>query len=191
VQAIAKIASHHGVLLVRDEIYRAFCHDLPFTSPLEFNDDVLVVDGFGKTYAMTGWRLGWAHGPATLIREMIKLQQFTYVCAPSVAQHAGLAAMDHDAAAIVADYRDKRDRLRTGLEDLYDLGPIGGAFYLFPRAPRDSASDFVTEAINHSLLCIPGNVFGRRDTHFRLSYAVPDHTLDRAITVLRRLATRS
>src|SRR5262249_52392475 len=82
VQAVSELAAKPGVLLVSDEIYRAFCHDQPFTSPLEYNDDVLVVDGFSKAYAMTGWRLGWAHGPAALVREMIKLQQFTFVCAP-------------------------------------------------------------------------------------------------------------
>ena len=85
-----------NVLLISDEIYRAFCYDGPFASPAEFNEDVLVIDGFSKSYGMTGWRLGFAHGPRRLIEEMIKLQQFTFVCAPSIVQYAGVAAWDYD-----------------------------------------------------------------------------------------------
>src|SRR5262249_37602304 len=95
-RALAELAAKHGVLLISDEIYHAFCYDGPFCSPAEFSPEVLVVDGFGKTYGMTGWRMGYAHGPKRLIDEMTKLQQFTFVCAPSMAQHGTLAALDHD-----------------------------------------------------------------------------------------------
>ena len=71
------------MLLISDEVYRAFCYDAPFASPATWNEDVLVVDGFSKTHGMTGWRLGFAHGPSRLIQEMAKLQQFSFVCAPS------------------------------------------------------------------------------------------------------------
>ena len=80
------------MLLVSDEIYRLFWYDGVFRSAAEWNPNVLVVDGFGKSYGMTGWRLGFAHGPKALIEEMAKLQQFTFVCAPAPVQHAGLAA---------------------------------------------------------------------------------------------------
>ena len=60
---------------------------------------MLVLDGFSKAYGMTGWRLGFAHGPRRLIEEMIKLQQFTFVCRPSIVQHAGVAAWDCDMSA--------------------------------------------------------------------------------------------
>src|SRR5947209_8570477 len=106
VRDLALLARERGILLVSDEIYRAFCYDEPFTSPAEFNEDVLVIDGFSKAYGMTGWRLGFAHGPSKLIEEMIKLQQFTYVCAPSVVQWAGVAAWDFDTSGIVAEYNN-------------------------------------------------------------------------------------
>jgi aspartate/methionine/tyrosine aminotransferase len=121
---------------------------------------------------------------------MTKLQQFSFVCAPSMVQHAGLAALDYDVSAIVADYRQKRDRLYEGLKDRYEMVRPGGAFYLFPKAPWGSGSEFVAECIRNNLLCIPGNVFSGRDTHFRLSYAAEDRTLDRVIEILRRLAPR-
>jgi aspartate/methionine/tyrosine aminotransferase len=190
VRDLAQLADQRGILLVSDEIYRAFCHDEPFHSPAEFNDNVLVVDGFSKTYGMTGWRLGFLHGPKRLVAEMIKLQQFTFVCAPSIVQHAALAASDHDTAVVVADYRRKRDRVRDGLRDRFEVFAPGGAFYVFAKAPWGSGAEFVAEAIRNNLLVIPGNVFSRRDTHFRISYAAPERTLDQGLAILNQLAKK-
>lgn len=187
-EAIATLARHRGILLVSDEIYRAFHYDAPAASPAAYDGNVLVLEGFGKTYGMTGWRLGWAHGPKRLIAEMAKLQQFTYVCPPSVVQYAGAAALDFDVSGIVADYRRKRDFLAEGLRGRYRFATPGGAFYLFPEAPWGTATEFVREAINNELLMIPGNVFSHRDTHFRVSYAATDETLRRGIEILHRLA---
>ncbi len=188
VRDLALLARERGILLLSDEVYRAFCHDGPFVSPAEFSDEVLVFDGFSKTYGMTGWRLGFAHGPRRLVEEMIKLQQFTFVCAPSIVQHAGLAAWDLDVSDLAARYRAKRDRMVAGLKDCLDLGRPEGAFYLFPRAPGGSGTAFVTEAVRQGLLLIPGAAFSGRDSHFRLSYAADDRTLDRGIDLLRKLA---
>jgi aspartate aminotransferase/aminotransferase len=187
---LALLAREHRVLLMSDEVYRAFCYDTPFASPATWNEDTLVFDGFSKTYGMTGWRLGFSHGPRRLIDEMIKLQQFTYVCAPSIVQYAGVAAWDYDVSAIVKDYKGKRDRVVAGLKDRYELIVPGGAFYVYPKAPRGTGNEFVTEAIRNNLLIIPGNTFSKRDTHFRLSYAASDAVLDRGIEILRRLACK-
>jgi aspartate/methionine/tyrosine aminotransferase len=185
---LANLARERGVLLLSDEVYRVFCYDQPFVSPAEFNEDVIVFDGFSKAYGMTGWRLGFAHGPRRLIEEMIKLQQFSFVCAPSMVQHAGVAAWDYDVSGIVADYRRKRDRIYEGLKDRYELVRPEGAFYAFPKAPHGSGSEFVAEAIRNNLLLIPGNVFSKRDSHFRLSYAADERTLERGIEILNRIA---
>jgi aspartate aminotransferase/aminotransferase len=187
-EPLAHLARDRGILLISDEIYRDFVHDEPFVSPAEANPDVLVIDGFSKSHGMTGWRLGYAHGPARLIEEMTKLQQFTFVCAPSMVQHAGLAALEVDMAPYVAEYRRKRDLVRRELEKHYDLGTPGGAFYLFPRAPGGDATAFVHRAIGEGLLVIPGCVFSSRDTHFRISYAASDEVLLRGIEILKRLA---
>jgi len=190
VRDLAALADRHGVLLISDEIYRAFGYDAAVPSPAEYNADTLVVDGFGKTYGFTGWRLGFAHGPKALIEQMAKLQQFTFVCPPSLVQHAGLAAWDYDVAPIVADYKRKRDRLVQALAGVYEFARPGGAFYLFPKAPWGTGTEFVTEAIRNNLLVIPGKIFSKRDTHFRISYAAKDETLERGIEILRRLAHR-
>lgn len=187
---LGEIAQKRNLLLLSDEIYKAFHYDTVPHSPAEFHSHTLVIEGFGKTYGMTGWRLGFAHGPRAIVNEMMKLQQFTYVCAPSVVQHAGMAAMDFDVSGIVADYKRKRDRLCDGLRERFEFGIPGGAFYLFPKTPWGTGTEFVTEAIRQSLLIIPGGVFSKRDTHFRISYAAKDEMLDRGIEVLNRLARR-
>jgi aspartate aminotransferase/aminotransferase len=185
---LALLAQERGLLLLSDEVYRVFCYDEPFTSPAEFNEDVLVFDGFSKAYGMTGWRLGFAHGPSRIIQEMVKLQHYSYVCAPSMVQHAGLVAWDYDVSEIVADYKRKRDRICEGLKNRFELTVPGGAFYMFPKAPWGTASEFVAEAIRNNLLIVPGSAFSRRDTHFRISYAADDRTIDRGLEILNRMA---
>jgi aminotransferase len=185
---LAVLCRERGVLLLSDEVYRAFCYESEFTSPAEFNEDTVVFDGFSKAFGMTGWRLGYVHGPRRLLEEMIKLQQFTYVCAPSIVQHAGVAALDCDVTAIVADYQRKRDRVIAGLKDRFEVVKPGGAFYVFPKAPWGSGTEFVTAAVRHNLLIIPGGTFSCRDTHFRISYAADDRTIDRGLEILNRMA---
>jgi aspartate/methionine/tyrosine aminotransferase len=187
---LAKLADERRILLIADEIYRAFHHDSPARSAAEFNPNVLVVDGFGKAYGMTGWRLGFAHGPKRLLDEMAKIQQFTFVCAPSIVQHSGLAALDFDTAEFAKEYRRKRDLIVDGLKDHFELVKPGGAFYVYPKAPWGTGTEFVTEAIKQSLLMIPGITFSRRDSHFRISFAAKDETLMRGIEILNRLARR-
>jgi aspartate aminotransferase/aminotransferase len=188
VRGLAELAARANVALVSDEIYRLFCYDEPFVSPAKFNADTIVVNGFSKTYGMTGWRLGFAHGPSAVIDAMVKLQQYTFVCAPQPVQWAGAVALDVDMSQHVADYRRKRDTIVAGLADLFEIQQPGGAFYVYPRAPRGSGSDFVARAIENNLLIIPGKVFSRHDTHFRISYAAADDVLEKGIEVLRKLA---
>ncbi|MFM7843175.1 MAG: aspartate aminotransferase, partial [Planctomycetota bacterium] len=116
-------------------------------------------------------------------------QQYTFVCAPQPAQWAGAVALDVDMSSYVTDYRRKRDMLYEGLRDCYEVPLPGGAFYMFPKAPRGTGSEFVLRAIEQNLLIIPGNIFSRRDTHFRIAYAADDRILERGIEVLRRLAS--
>ncbi len=85
VRDLAELAARHNIALVSDEIYRRFCYDGKLVSPAEFNDQTIVVDGFSKTYGVTGWRLGFVHGPADIIDKMTTLQQYTYVCASATA----------------------------------------------------------------------------------------------------------
>lgn len=190
VRDLAALAKEKNIVLVSDELYRMFCYDAPFVSPAKFNDQTIVIDGFSKSHAMTGWRLGFVHGPSAVIEVMLKLQQFTFVCAPQPVQWAGIEALDQDMTPYIDAYRKKRDQIVEGLSDVYELARPAGAFYAFPKAPIASGAEFVTKAIEHNLLMIPGKVFSRRDSHFRISYAVDDRQIERGIEVLRKLAKR-
>ena len=188
VRGLAELAAERNIVLLSDEIYRAFCYDQPFVSPAKFNPKTLVVDGFSKNLGMPGWRVGFAHGPAEIIQEMIKIQQYSFVCAPHPFQWA--AAVDVDMSSHFEAYRHKRDMIVEGLADDYELVCPRGAFYAFPRAPWGTATEFVHRAIENQLLIIPGNVFSRRDTHFRISYAASDEMIQRGVEVLRKIAKR-
>ncbi len=187
-QIAAGFARDHDLTIISDEIYEAFCYDAPAPSVAEYSDSVLVLGGFSKTYAMPGWRLGYAAGPDELLEPMTLLQQFTFVCPNTPGQYALLQMPEVDLKPYVEDYRHKRDRLCDALANGY--GPIrpGGSFYVFPPLPAGfTGEQFVEKAFERELLVVPGKAFSRRDTHFRLSFAVPDETLERGIEVLQSL----
>ncbi|WP_437186164.1 pyridoxal phosphate-dependent aminotransferase [Planctomicrobium sp. SH668] len=188
VRGLAEIAKEHDIALLSDEIYRIFCDDGAFVSPAKYNDQTIVIDGFSKSHSMTGWRVGWAHGPEHIIQQMMKLQQYTFVCAPHPAQWAAVTAWNYDVSDRAADYRRKRDLLKAELKDDFEIEGAGGAFYMFPKAPWGTGSEFVKKAIENQLLVIPGNVFSDADTHFRISYAAPDETLLKGAEILRKVA---
>lgn len=188
VRALAELAAERKIALISDEIYRLFCYDEPFTSPAQFNPDTLVIDGFSKSHGMTGWRIGFAHGPGQLIDEMLKLQQYSFVCAPQPFQWGAAAAVDVDMQGHIQEYRAKRDLVYEGLREAYNIARPGGAFYLFPQVPWGTGSEFVARAIESGVLIIPGKIFSRQDTHFRISYAASEATLRRGIDTLLELA---
>ncbi len=187
-QAIAELAARRGICLVSDEIYSQFSYDGQHLSPAKYNPDTIVIDGFSKTYAMTGLRVGYVHGPKKIIETMLKIQQFTFVCAPTPAQVAGVAAMDFDMTPYVDRYRDKRDRMLDGLKNHYEIVKPGGAFYLFPKLPWGTNAKFVDAAIANNLMVIPGTIFSDHDSHFRISYAVSDAMIERGIEALVSVA---
>jgi aspartate aminotransferase/aminotransferase len=186
-----EVAREHDLLIISDEIYEPFLYDVPrgLPSPAKFYERTIILRGFSKSHAMTGWRLGVAAGPAEVISQMTKLQQYTFVCAPSPFQHAALKAMDVPMTDAVAAYRRKRDAVFQRLSRKFEVVKPEGAFYIFPRAPAGtSATAFVEKAIGKNVLVIPGSVFSERDTHFRISYATTDEKIAAGCDVLCTLA---
>ena len=191
IRAVAELAAEKNICLVSDEIYSQFVYDEPYVSAAKFNPDAVVIDGFSKTYAMTGLRLGYVHGPKAIIDTMLKIQQYTFVCAPQPAQWAGISALDYDMTPYVDRYRVKRDMLVDGLSDRYEIVTPGGAFYAYPKLPYGDGQSFAARAIENNLMIIPGNIFSDQDTHFRISYAVDDAKLEEGIAILNRIAEKS
>jgi aspartate aminotransferase/aminotransferase len=189
VNAAVELAKKHDLLIVSDEIYEPFLYGgrgLP--SPAKTYDKTIILRGFSKSHAMTGWRLGYAAGPEAIISQMTKLQQYTYVCAPSALQYASLAALDVDMSDAVRAYQTKRDIAFETLSKKFEVVRPDGAFYIFPKAPAgQTACEFVERAIANNVLIIPGNVFSERDTHFRISYATTDEKLKKGCEILNSL----
>jgi aspartate aminotransferase/aminotransferase len=156
-EAVARLAKEKEIALVSDEIYSTFFYDGEFVSPAEFNDQTIVIDGFSKSHAMTGWRVGYVHGPREIMSVMLKLQQYSFVCAPQPAQWGALQATQVDLSGHVDEYRKKRDYLCSELAGDYEISKPNGAFYVFPKAPGDSGAKFVERAIAENLLIVPGN----------------------------------
>jgi aspartate aminotransferase len=178
------IARDKGLFIIGDEIYDTYVYSDTYTSILDFTSHALVLKGFSKNFSATGWRLGVAMGPAPLIREMIKLQQYTFVCAPAPFQYAVLENLDFDFTKVREEYRQKRDIIFNGLKDKFRVVKPEGAFYIFPEAPGKKGAAFVEKAIRNNVLVIPGNVFSEQDTHFRISFAASPATLKKGAEVL-------
>jgi aspartate aminotransferase/aminotransferase len=119
---------------------------------------------------------------------MTKIQQYTFVCAPTPFQKSAIAALDYDVSNLVDGYRRKRDLVYDGLKDKFELVKPGGAFYAFVKAPGGLGTEFVERAIKNNVLIIPGNVFSEKDTHFRISFATSDEKIEQGIEILRKLA---
>jgi aspartate aminotransferase/aminotransferase len=181
-------AKSRNLLLISDEIYDGFVYDGGFHSPSEIYDNTLVLGGFSKTYAMTGWRMGYAAGNADIIAQMIKIQQYSFVCAPSPFQYASLEALNTDMSEFKEAYKKKRDIVYNGLKDNFDIIKPNGAFYIFPRLKSGNVSEFVEKAIANRVLIIPGNVFSEKNTNFRISFASKDNDLEKGVEILNKLA---
>lgn len=189
--AVGAVARRHDLVVMSDEIYEDFVYDGPHHSAIGHVDTerLLLLGGFSKTYGMPGWRMGYAAGPEPLIDAMRLMQQFSFVCAPSMAQKACLAALDVDMSEQIHEYLGKRDRLLAGLSERYDVAKPGGSFYMFPRLPDGATTDaFMERALASKLLVVPGKAFSARSTHFRLSFAAADDVLDRGVETLLALA---
>ena len=112
---IADLARRKDLLVVSDEIYNLFCYDQPFVSMTSIYENTLLMRGFSKSYGMTGWRLGWCTGPPKIIQKMTMLQQYSFVCPPSMAQRAVAKALDVDMSDQARAYKRKRDMVCEAL----------------------------------------------------------------------------
>jgi len=189
--ALAAVAKKHNLLVISDEIYERLSYDAPTATMAGRYENVVVLNGFSKMAAMTGWRVGFAAGPEDVIQQMNTLQQYTFVCAPSFAQHAALVALSTDIQDKVDLYREKRDLIYEGLTEHFDVVRPDGAFYIFPTAPGGDGEAFVAMAIKNNVLIIPGSVFSEQNSHIRISFAAENETIKRGLDILNRLAVET
>jgi aspartate aminotransferase/aminotransferase len=187
-RAVGEIAARHGLLLISDEVYESFVYDdARHFSVGSIYPDTLTLNAFSKSHALTGWRIGYAAGPRRLLEKMKELQQYSFVCAPSFAQVAVLAALEEGPAAPVAEYQRRRDLVYEGLSERFEVAKPRGAFYIMPKVAEEDAAAFVEEAIRNRVLIIPGGTFSARRTHVRISYATSEASLREGVQILNSL----
>ena len=189
-KSICDLLSRHNILVISDEVYAELTYsgDEHFSIArfAEMYPKTLVLNGFSKAYAMTGWRLGYACGPKELIAAMVKIHQYVIMCAPTTAQLAGVEALTHGREGLDKMRKEYDMRRRFMLEGFIRLGidcfEPRGAFYLFPSIKKTgmSSDEFCTTLLTKKRLAIvPGTAFGESGEGFvRCSYAysVPELT---------------
>ncbi|MDH7600129.1 MAG: pyridoxal phosphate-dependent aminotransferase [Sedimentisphaerales bacterium] len=190
-RALAQIAAQRGITVLSDQIYDSFSYDGPCPCIGPYYQRTIILKGLGKSYGITGWRLGYAVVHPVLrpvFEAMAMVQQYTFVCAPTPFQRAAIAALGLDISCYIEAYKRKRDLICSILSERFELVRPSGAFYVFVKAPGSTGSEFVRKAIQHGVLVIPGGVFSEQDTHFRVSFAAEDRLIERGARILTSLA---
>lgn len=198
---IAELCIKHDLYVLSDEIYGELTYEGRHVSIASFpgmQERTIVVNGFSKAYAMTGWRLGYACGPEWIISQMIKIHQFAIMCAPTTSQYAAVEALrngDEDVRMMRESYNERRRFV------MYSLKKMGlpcfepkGAFYAFPCIKEFgmTSDEFATRLLQEEKVAIvPGTAFGDCGEGFlRLSYAYSIENLKKALARLERFVTR-
>lgn len=191
-QAIADVLKDTNIAVLSDEIYAELTYSEKHCSIANIDgmkERTVIVSGFSKSYAMTGWRLGYAIGDAALIKAMTKIHQFAIMSSPTTSQYAAIEALKHgdeDIEEMAAEYDSRR---RILIDRLNDMGlhcfEARGAFYVFPSIQSTglSSEEFCKQLLEKKKVAvIPGNAFGTSgEGHVRISYAYSIETINKAL----------
>lgn len=195
IEAIAKVVKEHDLYVITDEIYSELTYlekHVSIASLPGMKERCVLINGFSKAYAMTGWRLGYACAPKEILSQMLKIHQFAIMCAPTTSQYAAVEAMkngDDDVVQMRDQYNERRRYLLHRLKNmgLKCFEPFG-AFYIFPSIKEFgmTSDEFATELLNSKKVAVvPGTAFGKSGEGFvRISYA---YSIDDLKTALGRI----
>lgn len=200
-RALADLANDHDLVVVSDEIYEKILYEGEHVSPASLDgmfDRTVTVNGFSKTYSMTGWRLGWLIAPPPLFKEISKVQEHTITCATAFAQKAGVAALRGPTApleAMVREFRARRELVLSLLAKIDGLSTYrpSGAFYVFPKFAAPMGSVALCERILNeaSVAVTPGRAFGEAgESHLRISYAASRETISEGLRRIREVLAK-
>lgn len=200
-EAVAEVAIRHDLFVISDEIYSELTYGrdhVSIASMPGMRERTIVINGFSKSYAMTGWRLGYAAGPALIIEQMTKIHQFAIMCAPTVSQYAAVEAMRNGDEAVAEMRESYNQRRRFVVNTLREMGlscfePLG-AFYVFPSIKKFglSSEEFCNRLLEEEKVAVvPGTAFGDSGEGFvRISYAYSLNALKEALGRVRRFTER-
>jgi len=183
-RSIAELAEDKDIAVLSDEVYEHFIYQGKHVSPGRFSDNVITVNAVSKTYAMTGWRLGYLVAKGFALEHLLKIHQYVQACASSISQLAALQAVTgpQDCVAQMRDeFQSRRDLMVKGFREMgVDLVVPDGAFYLFPKVgDGDTVASWLTKG---GVISVPGSAFGPGGReHIRISYAAARVQLEEAL----------
>lgn len=200
-EKIAKIIIEKDLLVMSDEIYSALTYKgkhVSIASLPEMKERTILINGFSKAYAMTGWRLGYACAPADIMKQMTKIHQFAIMCAPTTSQYAGVEALKHgdnDVEEMKRSYNQRRRFLLNEFKKMnLDCFEPFGAFYVFPCIKEFgmTSEEFATRFLKEEKVAlVPGTAFGDcGEGYLRISYAYSIENLKIAISRLEKFINR-
>lgn len=200
-EEIAKVIEKHDLFVLSDEIYSELCYTEKHVSIANIPgmwERTILINGFSKSYAMTGWRLGYACGPKQIIEQMYKIHQFCIMCAPTTSQYAAIDALkngDADVQMMRESYNQRRRYLVNAFREMgLECFEPFGAFYIFPCVKQFcmTSDEFASRLLHEEKLAVvPGNAFGDSGEGFlRISYAYSLEKLKIAIGRLRHFVER-
>jgi len=192
IKGLTDLTKDHDLYMVSDEIYDKLIYDGEHYSPASFDrmfERTVTVNGFSKTYSMTGWRVGWLITSKDLVNEISKIQEHSITCVTAFVQKAALAALkgpDSSIKSMVKEFRTRRDMMMTGLKrlDIFELQVPQGAFYLFPSYSLNMDSNTLAERfLNDANVAVtPGIAFGPSgERHVRFSYATSREEIEKGL----------
>jgi len=189
IKALADLANDHHITIISDEVYEQLIYDgLKHISPAKFSDNVITINAVSKTYAMTGFRLGYLAARNEYVEQMLKIHQYIQACASSISQKAALAAITGPQDCVTEMRREFKRRRDFAVDALRGMGlefsTPKGAFYIFPRVTDEQ--EFVASQKQRGVIVTPGSAFGRRGrNHVRISYAASFDDLKRAFEIMK------
>ncbi|MFC1899279.1 aminotransferase class I/II-fold pyridoxal phosphate-dependent enzyme [Chloroflexota bacterium] len=198
---IAEIAEKHQIPVISDEIYADLVYGVEhtcFSALPEMKDQSVLLGGFSKAYAMTGWRIGYAAAPKDIISEMTKIHQYTMMCAPTMAQVAALEALKSGSASVaemVTDYNRRRLVIVKGLNEIgLPCFEPKGAFYAFPsiQSTGMTSEEFAEKLlVEEKVAVVPGSAFGKSgEGYIRCCYATSLIEIEEALSRMKRFVSR-
>lgn len=176
---IAALVKKHGLVVISDEVYEHFSYDKTHFSIGGVYPNTLTLNGFSKSYAMTGWRVGYISGPLEIIDAINELQQYTVFSSSSISQHAALAALRKSPANVLKKYHAKRDMAKNNLAKTFpDIQGAQGAFYMFLRLPSGVLDmDLVNNLAHRGVIALPGSAFSHHNNYIRIAYGLDNRKL--------------
>lgn len=198
---IAEVARHHQLLVISDEIYAKLVYGVEhtcFATLPEMKESTILLGGFSKTYAMTGWRIGYAAAPREIIASMTKIHQYTMMCAPTMGQVAAIEALksgEDSATEMVEEYNRRRLIIVKGLNDIgLPCFEPRGAFYAFPSIKGTSmtSEEFAERLlIEEKVAVVPGSAFGQcGEGYVRCCYATSLADINEALSRMKRFVAK-